>query len=201
MKNKLKLALTLSLIAPLLSGCLNFNQNTSSEDSTSESFSSEKITSEEASLSASSSNSFNATSEVYSSEESISSEISNGEEKVLVLDSTNKPTALDNYENLKSAVDEITFEYNKAKNSLGHVFLGKTGSITNAEETNLGNIKSFTINYDVVNNSDDTLQNLSGFGYLKYRTSNNYIDNVNDYSVDIKVIGQDYKVSFNWNNC
>ena len=196
MKNKLKLALTLSLIAPLLSGCLNLNQNTSSEESTSESFSSEKITSEEASLSASSSNSFNATSEVLSSEESISSEISNGEEKVLVLDSTNKPTALDNYENLKSAVDEITFEYNKAKNSLGHVFLGKTGSITNAEETNLGNIKSFTINYDVVNNSDDTLQNLSGFGYLKYRTSNNYIDNVNDYSVDIKVIGRDYKVSF-----
>ena len=93
-------------------------------------------------------------------------------------------------------IEDKTFIYQRAKNASGHVFLGKTGSITNSESSPLGEILSFTINYDVITNSNVKAQNTNGFGYLKYRVSNNYIDNVNDYSIDIKTIGRDYTVSF-----
>ena len=181
MKSKIKLILICALLAPMLCGCSNFNQNSSSESSTIESFSSTQSTTNE------------VTSNKITSEE-IS--IDQNKIKEITFDFNNKPNLSNEYTKVENTIDNKTFEYNRVKNASGHVFLGKTGYITNNEVSPLGNILSFTINYDVIENDDVTKQNINGFGYLKYRTSNNYIDNPNDYSFDIKTIGEDYKVSF-----
>ena len=174
--------------------------------SSSSNYSSEVISSNSSSVSSETTSeaTSNTTSNNVSSESSSSSTTSEinsssiliDEEETIILNSNNKPTTSNSLSSVSKTIEDKTFIYQRAKNASGHVFLGKTGSITNSESSPLGEILSFTINYDVITNSNVKLQNTNGFGYLKYRVSNNYIDNVNDYSVDIKTIGRDYTVSF-----
>ncbi len=186
-----------------MSTSINSTINSSSEDIISSSeftseLSSTTISSnsseEELSSEMTSSNSSSVSSETTS--EMNSSSILIDEEETINLNSNNKPTTSNSLSSVSKTIEDKTFIYQRAKNASGHVFLGKTGSITNSESSPLGEILSFTINYDVITNSNVKAQNTNGFGYLKYRVSNNYIDNVNDYSVDIKTIGRDYTVSF-----
>ena len=167
--------------------------NTSSYEATSEQNTSSMSTSINSTIN-SSSEDIISSSETTS--EMNSSSILIDEEETLNLNSNNKPTTSNSLSSVSKTIEDKTFIYQRAKNASGHVFLGKTGSITNSESSPLGEILSFTINYDVITNSNVKAQNTNGFGYLKYRVSNNYIDNVNDYSIDIKTIGRDYTVSF-----
>ena len=167
--------------------------NTSSYETTSEQNTSSMSTSINSTIN-SSSEDIISSSETTS--EMNSSSILIDEEETINLNSNNKPTTSNSLSSISKTIEDKTFIYQRAKNASGHVFLGKTGSITNSESSPLGEILSFTINYDVITNSNVKAQNTNGFGYLKYRVSNNYIDKVNDYSIDIKIIGRDYTVSF-----
>ena len=119
------------------------------------------------------------------------------QENTLILNNINTPVSLnDSYSDVETSIDGVTLEYSKAKNSSKHVYIGKTGFIRNAESSQLGQITSFTINYSLIISSDMSKQNTFGFGYLKYRSSNFYVDNPNDYGIDITEVDQDYTVTF-----
>lgn len=117
------------------------------------------------------------------------------DEKKCMLTKSNAPSVLnDSYQSFEYKIDDLMLEYNNAKkDTYGHVNLTKYGFITNEETSPFGLLKGFTINYSVL---ETTNQNEKGFGYLKYRTSDNYIDNPNDVGKEITTIDNDYTVSF-----
>ena len=111
----------------------------------------------------------------YSSNDSISSEESMG--------------------NTSEEIGGIDFDiYNGEKITNNSFSLNRMGYITNSSP--IGELLSFTINYQVVNNKDVSKQNENGFGYIKYRTSSSYIDNPNDYGIDITSLNESYTVTF-----
>lgn len=201
MKNKLcKLLILLTFIGPL-TGCVNIViPGSSSSSSLGSSSTSSNATSSSnkpsSSTSSSASTSSNKPSSSSSSRPSTSVNVTN-QNKTLTLNSTNSPSTLSSsFSNTEGIVDGVYFEYNKSKEDEGHVYIGKTGFIRNADACPLGEITSFTINYSPVISSNPSVQNEYGFGYLKYRTSPFYVDNPNDYGVDIKEVNTDYTVSF-----
>ncbi len=115
----------------------------------------------------------------------------------IVLTSENQPTNLTVGESspISHVINGIEFNYANAfadKDDDSHVNLNKGGSITNS--TPLGDLRSVTVNYDFVNPLETALQNQYGFGYLKYRIGNNYVDNPNDYGTLITSVGKDYVI-------
>ncbi|MBR3864484.1 MAG: bifunctional metallophosphatase/5'-nucleotidase [Clostridia bacterium] len=111
------------------------------------------------------------------------------------LDSKNAPTSENDF---SFEINELSFQYENAYNvENSHVALDKAGFITN--ETPFGDLKSVTINYSFIDPEDKTVQNQYGFGYLKYRTSANFIDNANDYGTLITTVDSDYTINLSAN--
>ena len=107
------------------------------------------------------------------------------------LDSANAPTNKDDF---SFEINDLSFQYENAfaaENS--HVALDKAGFITN--QTPFGDLKSVTINYSFIDSESESEQNQYGFGYLKYRTSANFIDNPNDYGTLITTVDTNYTIN------
>lgn len=106
------------------------------------------------------------------------------------LNTTNAPNEVDDFSII---INDHTFKYENAftyENS--HVGLDKAGFLTN--ETPFGDLQSVTINYGFINAENKNEQNLYGFGYLKYRVSDNFIDNPNDHGYLITNVNQDVTI-------
>ncbi len=113
----------------------------------------------------------------------------------LELNSENTPTIENDF---SYEINELSFQYENAYNvENSHVALDKAGFITN--ETPFGDLKSVTINYSFIDPEDKANQNQYGFGYLKYRTSSNFIDNPNDYGTLITTVDTDYTINLSAN--
>ena len=116
------------------------------------------------------------------------------------LDSENAPSLLgDNNQSTKIS-DGIEFLYSNAftNNEDSHVSLKKAGYITNL--TPLGDLRTVTINYEFINSENPEEQNKMGFGYLKYRIGRNFIDNPNDYGINITTVGSEYVIDLSENS-
>ena len=125
-----------------------------------------------------------------------SSQNSQAEVKTLQyeLNSTNAPTQTDDF---SAEIEDFSFQYENAfsvQNS--HVALDRAGFITN--QTAFGDLKTVTINYSFIDAEDPTEQNEYGFGYLKYKVSNNFIDNPNDAGTFITTVGNDYIINLQY---
>jgi 2',3'-cyclic-nucleotide 2'-phosphodiesterase (5'-nucleotidase family) len=135
------------------------------------------------------SDSLSDSSEISSQESSIP----NGSISQINLDSNNSPSGLNNeqYQDITHIDNHTSFQYHKAKarnNVDDHVVIGKMGHITNIDP--ITGLESFSINYDVVQAENVEDQYLYGFGYIRYRLSKVFIDNPNDYGIDIIGKGQ-----------
>ncbi|MBR4419594.1 MAG: hypothetical protein IKT32_01820, partial [Clostridia bacterium] len=111
----------------------------------------------------------------------------------LCLSSSNSPE-FNSSENATFEIEGLQFQYVNAKtaDANSHVELGKAGFITNIDP--IGDIRTVTVNYDFINSSDPAEQNLYGFGYLRYRVSNNFVDNPNDFATEIKTTGTNFEI-------
>lgn len=126
------------------------------------------------------------------------SEIFSSEENELSGNSSEISSSLDNNSSeivTSEEINNINFDiYNGEKLSEDSFLLDRMGYITNSSP--IGELLSFTINYEIIRNEDESKQNENGFGYIKYRTSFSYIDNPNDYGVDITTLNNSYTVTF-----
>ena len=134
----------------------------------------------------------NPNSSANSSKDSSSKPNPNAQIHSIELSSENAPIITQN--NSTNQIENLDFYYygvTKADED-SHVNLNKGGYITNIDA--IGDIRTVIINYDFIDADDPLLQNQYGFGYLKYRVSENYIDNPNDYGKNITTVGRDYVI-------
>ena len=178
---------------PLNSG---FNSSTTSSHSTSSTSSSSSASSSNSS-SHSTSSTANSTQTSTSSKNSSNNDII-GDETLIEVQLTNSNTpeeaSLDGA-SFSTEIEGIEFDYNNVfinENNDSHVNLSKNGSIVSA--TTFGDLQYVILNYDFINASDSKEQNLYGFGYLKYRVGQNYVDNPNDKGTYLTTVGEDYTI-------
>lgn len=132
----------------------------------------------------------------HSSDGGVSS-ANESETRELNLNSENSPEAI-GYEvgNTSQKYDAIEMEYVRAyKKESAHVALAKSGFITNGKDSPFGELLSFTIGYSLVESEEASSENENGFGFVRYRVSENYIDNPNDYGQEIRTVGQEVTIN------
>lgn len=134
-------------------------------------------------------------SEIFSDEKSSTEGSSSGSESDRVelrLDASNSPEEIDP-ENVRTIgrFDSMEMEYSRVyPEENAHIALMKTGFITNGKATPFGELLRFTIRYAFIDSETASTQNEAGFGYVRYRVSENYIDNPNDYGEEIRTTGE-----------